>query len=1854
MKKLKYIFLTLSLLLSFSLLSQTALPASGSIVGSGAGSWTVPANVTSITFDLWGGGGAGAGTVNNSAGGLAGGAGGTHVLSTITVTPGQVIYYTVGASIAGTTGTVSNGNDSWVNKSANSAPTLSTNGVLAKGGQSATLTTQGTGSTTGCIGTTPYRGGSGRVGGVTSGGGGSGAGTSLNGVDATGTAGATAPAGGGNGGNGHASGGNGSAGTTPGGGGGGAFVNNTTDRSGGAGAAGRLTLTYIINQTCLSNPTSPSNGTTNISISPTLTWPASTGATSYDVYFGTSSNPPLVTNVSVTSYSPTTLINSTLYYWKIVPKNSGSTASGCSVWSFTTTSPGCLTASNGQYPSTTYSPTCSGSQENITTLGYAGEYSVVSLSANISYTFRSSVVTDFITIGNSTGTTVLAYGTTPFVYTPTSNETVRFYTHTNSGCGEASVSRTRSVQCSLPPPSNDECSGAISTSCNTTFNGSTQNATQTGDSPSCYTSSFETWTAPGVWYKVIGNGQNVTLSLCTGTSFDTKLFVYTGTCGSLTCLTYNDDFCSTQSQVTFATTDQTEYYVMVTGYGSNKGTFQLSVNYVSSPPTITTQPVNETTCTSQVTFSVSATGVRAPFTYQWYLNNSPISGANSSTYSTSTLGNYYVSISNSCSQSVNSNTVSLTTATNPSVALNTYTSQICAGGSGTNNITSTVTSGTPTYTYQWQFFNSTWQNTVTTSTINATPGSTRDYKLVVTDSKGCQGTSPLHTVTVIPDPINPTLNIKTPNINNVCVGDKVSATFNSGSSGVGCSDIFQYTINGTSWQTYNPGDLINTVSLTEGTTVQIRGRRGNCSTGIGCSNNAYDILSSWTVRFPSVLSTTTNSVTCSGLSNGSIDLTPQGNSPFTFVWSNGGTIEDISGLSAGDYSVTVTDLYGCQSTTSSNISQPGPLTSTLSTSNPSCFGQPTGTINLTPSGGISPYTYSWSNGRTTKDINSLTSGTYSVTITDANGCTTTNSATITQPTQLTTDVTTTNVNCYGGNNGTASVSVGGGTPPYLYMWNNGSTQNSLSNLTSGNYQVTVTDNKGCSKISNLNISQPSELSISFSITTYPNCGSNNGGVSSSVLGGTPPYTYSWSNGSTLQNITGVQSGDYTLTVTDSKGCQQQSVMNLGCASSIITVGGIEGITQVCGVNSTTYSIVYSNAAPESITWTLPNGITSTNGLNNQNVNVVISSGFIQDSIEVDIVSNGVTYHRSVWVTKLPNKPIVSGSFCGEPVGSVKSYIVTNSQSNVTYNWIPPYGVNVYSGQGNDTAQFKASAFLISGSGGSVTATNSCGSNTTQFTIDRLVVRPTSIIGPSTICADGNTIYTYRVDSVPTSFYYIWSVPNGVTVIGSYNNDTIKVKFSTNFYSGQFSVMSVNKCGSSPMTYGTVSNNNLYSNIGTITGPGDLCPYLGQSVTYSVTNQSGTFTWTVPTNMTIQSGQGTNSITVLVSNSFSSGTISVNLNNGCGGSISSNKSLSTTTTTISASSITGPRSVCSLIGANTTTTFSISPISGVNYVWSVPVNSTIVSGQGTNSINVSFQNGFTGGNIQVVITGSCGNPVTRTFTVGLGLPSVSISGFSCVENGWTNTYSVSVTGALSFNWSAPGNSQIVRGQGTNSIDVFFPSNFESISCNNNSCDSIKLTTQFACGSVKSARRIGLLTVRPTITGTTTACFPDTIRLVASTSPRNTSYIWSNPNGTQFIGSTTGNTVMAKTSSSFMGGTFSVMGVNSCGSSPMGYFGVNKVCVSTSKTVGLDEINENEIDFIVFPNPGKGLIELRIFKGNEEYYLIQIKNNLGQLVYQSLKEKEDVLDLRELNSGTYFIIVSDNNKNIITKQLMILSN
>ncbi len=158
------------------------------------------------------------------------------------------------------------------------------------------------------------------------------------------------------------------------------------------------------------------------------------------------------------------------------------------------------------------------------------------------------------------------------------------------------------------------------------------------------------------------------------------------------------------------------------------------------------------------------------------------------------------------------------------------------------------------------------------------------------------------------------------------------------------------------------------------------------------------------------------------------------------------------------------------------------------------------------------------------------------------------------------------------------------------------------------------------------------------------------------------------------------------------------------------------------------------------------------------------------------------------------------------------------------------------------------------------------------------------------------------------------------------------------------------------------------------------------------------------------------------------------------------------------------------------------------------------------------------------------------------------------------------------------------------------------------------------------------------------------LTASTSPRNTSYIWSAPNGTSFIGSTTGNVVYAKTSSSFFGGTFSVMGVNACGSSPMGYFGVNKVC--DVRMIGLEDNDNRDLDFITYPNPSRGIMEFRVFRGESDIYFVEIKNSLGQVIYQNYNKSEDQLNLYNIKSGIYFIMVKDVKNNILIKELFIL--
>jgi hypothetical protein len=255
------------------------------------------------------------------------------------------------------------------------------------------------------------------------------------------------------------------------------------------------------------------------------------------------------------------------------------------------------------------------------------------------------------------------------------------------------------------------------------------------------------------------------------------------------------------------------------------------------------------------------------------------------------------------------------------------------------------------------------------------------------------------------------------------------------------------------------------------------------------------------------------------------------------------TTATASGLTAGTYTVTVTDANGCTDQKTVTITQPTLLTSSTTQINVSCYGGINGSATVTANGGTTPYSYSWNTSpiKTTTTVNGLTAGTYTVTVTDGNGCVITQLVTITQPPLLTSNINSTNVTCFGLNNGTATVNATGGTAPYTYIWSTTPAQASqtATGLSPGSYTATVTDSKGCTSSSTVTITQPIALYQVNSFGTPVSCyGGSNGSSTIQVGGGTSPYSYSWNTVpvQTTNTATGLSAGFYTMTVTDANGC----------------------------------------------------------------------------------------------------------------------------------------------------------------------------------------------------------------------------------------------------------------------------------------------------------------------------------------------------------------------------------------------------------------------------------------------------------------------------------------------------------------------------------------------------------------------------------------------------------------------------------------------------------------------------------------------------------------------------------------------
>jgi alpha-tubulin suppressor-like RCC1 family protein len=282
----------------------------------------------------------------------------------------------------------------------------------------------------------------------------------------------------------------------------------------------------------------------------------------------------------------------------------------------------------------------------------------------------------------------------------------------------------------------------------------------------------------------------------------------------------------------------------------------------------------------------------------------------------------------------------------------------------------------------------------------------------------------------------------------------------------------------------------------------------------------------------------TNAI-CKGGNNGSATVTHYGGiTPYSYLWSNGQTSATATNLSAGTYTVTVTDSIKQTAITTVTITA-GMITSSV-VNNVTCNGGNNGAINLNVTGGSGNFSYSWSNGSGNQDISGVNAGLYKVTVTDLT-CTDTTIDTIqiSEPTALIPSTIVTPVTC-GKNNGSLSVTASGGTSPYSYLWNTGSTSSIINNLSTGIYTVTITDAHGCTNMKTDSIILQSPA-VSSSITSQTNVQCNpdkNGTATVSVNSGTPVYTYTWSTSpvQTTATATGLSAGTYFVTVNDSKGC----------------------------------------------------------------------------------------------------------------------------------------------------------------------------------------------------------------------------------------------------------------------------------------------------------------------------------------------------------------------------------------------------------------------------------------------------------------------------------------------------------------------------------------------------------------------------------------------------------------------------------------------------------------------------------------------------------------------------------------------
>ncbi|MFN5181933.1 MAG: gliding motility-associated C-terminal domain-containing protein, partial [Bacteroidota bacterium] len=828
--------------------------------------------------------------------------------------------------------------------------------------------------------------------------------------------------------------------------------------------------------------------------------------------------------------------------------------------------------------------------------------------------------------------------------------------------------------------------------------------------------------------------------------------------------------------------------------------------------------------------SISGSGAN---NYSWN------TGANTQSISVNPTSNTTYTVTGTtatgCS-STNTFTVNVLPLIIPSVSVTPSATTICLGDS--INFTASPTNGGTTPTYQWKI-NGVNVAGATGSSFSSTTLNNNDVVTVQLNSNAtpCLSGNPTTSspVTIaVNQPAVPSVSISS-SAPLVCQGSQVTFTATPTTGTVTPTYTWLLngsTISGATSSTYST----NTLNSGDSISVLINLNQG-CFTSYASSSNP--IATTISSGLNASISGTNN--ICYGLSNGFIDATTSGGvAPYTYQWSNGATTEDQSGLTAGTYSVTITDAAGCVFNSNFLIYQPpSPLSISNNATNISCFGFNNGSIDITVAGGYGQYMYFWSNGSNIEDQTQLSAGTYSVTIEDYNGCTITNNAIIIEPQPISTSFNVITTPCVNDSTGAIDLTVTGGTAPYSYSWSNGIIVEDPNGMVPGNYQVTITDINEC--IDTSQIILPSSLATSITSQNTPSqtvCQNGNfSPIDIIANGGTLSYQWYSNTFPTFTGavaISGANSSNYIPDASVAGTNYYFCLVTGGCGSDTSLPSGpfivnpllspsvsiIASSDSICSGNTVVFTATPTNGGSNpSYQWQI-NGSNAggnsdsliTTGLNNGDVINLIMTSSENCITNSSAASNNITMNVSS-LTAIASENLLAQTICLND--TLLPLSINAVGSNLTYQWFanssPTYsGATSISGGTNSNYQSASSNpgtlyyyCVVSGV---------CGIDTSSISgaqiINNLNQPTVNITASDSVICSGTTIsFSSNVINGGSNPNYQWTL-NG-TIISGATNPTFS---DSNFSNSDLVELIVNPGAGACLIGGSVNSNIITINV----------------------------------------------------------------------------------------------------------------------------------------------------------------------------------------------------------------------------------------------------------------------------------------------------------------------------------------------------------------------------------------------------------------------------------------------------------